>query len=506
MSDTYISDQININDFKITEFNIIASGCGTGKSHFISHSLLKHYTKIKPSEVIFLTSRSMTVDQQAKNGISKLNIESSLPIQYWHGEINDDDIDLESFGIKLMTYDKLIEILDKKNNEDYESLNRIKIVVFDECHTLFSDGFITNIELIKVWIREEIYREKKIFLGLTATPGILKFYQNIWGVKVNQVNDKVLVNYKVKQLHCTNFATIPYLISTNRLPGKTLIMCYSVSDCLKLQAKLSNAAVLVSKNNKHYTKDMEAIRSAIIKNETLPDTFEYPLEWGFDGKPRKTETRQLNVLITTSTLREGINLRKESGINNVVCCFTDELHVIQFVGRCRFDVDNLVVADTYIRADNHNKDSYLAQCRKTFKEYLDNKHNSKWFNDLAHIIEHDCYGTKKFILGSEEERFIDYINSKWLCPIGVKELNKYKIYRDEDKNEIVNMATDCKLFILPARLITFNKVVGLLKNSLGYDIGTGRIVVENQRYTYKIILAFDEEKISYKPSVATINE
>lgn len=503
----FISDIIDINLFKSNEFNLIASGCGTGKSYFIANNLLKHYNHVKPSEVMFITSRSITVDQQSINdNIDKFDLKSKNLIKYWNGEIDDNYSTLSNIGIQIMTYDKIIKILISENNEYFQTLCKVKIVVFDECHTLFSDLFIKNIELIKVWIRDEIYKNRIIFLGLTATPDILNFYQNEWGVKVNQINKNVLINYKVKQLHCTNFNTIPYIISTNRLIGKTLIMCYSISDCFELQRKLSNAAVLVSKNSKYYSNDMDNIRKEIVDNEKLPDTFKYPVERDQNGKPIKFETRDLNVLITTSTLREGINLNEDSGIKNVICCFSDELHIIQFVGRCRFDVDNLVIAETYIRTDNQDQNSYLSQCRKSFKEYMKNKNNVKWFDSISHIIDHDCYNSKKFILGSEEEKFIEYINKKWLVPIGSNNLDQYKIYREDDKIEIINKAIECKLFILHKSLITFNKVISLLKNSLGYDIENGRITVKKQKYSYKIVLSFDEYKINYIPQIETINE
>ena len=90
---------------------------------------------------------------------------------------------------------------------------------------------------------------------------------------------------------------------------------------------------------------MNKIRQHIIKYESFPDNF-----IDDDGVEK-----ELNVLIVTSTLREGVNLRKNSGVRNIVSCFSDELHIIQFVGRCRYSIDNLIVADTYINADNINK-------------------------------------------------------------------------------------------------------------------------------------------------------
>ena len=134
-------------------------------------------------------------------------------------------------------------------------------------------------------------------------------------------------------------------------------MCYSYRQCKKIKEKIPNSFILISKSNKKFTKEMNKIRQYIIDYESIPDTF-----IDDDGIEK-----ELNVLITTSTMREGINLREYSGIKNIVCCFSDELHITQFVGRARYSIDNLVVADTYINADNSSSNIYLSKCRRKFK-------------------------------------------------------------------------------------------------------------------------------------------
>lgn len=494
--------------FETDQFNIIASGCGTGKSHMIIHNLLnlKQFKEkgIAPSQVLFLTSRAITVDQQSKEEtITKYNPYDTLTLDYWNGLADSEDLLLAN-KITIMTYDKLINILKIKNNENTETLNNIKLIIIDECHTLFSDTFIKDIELLKVWIRDTLYSKSKIFLGLTATPNILDFYKGEWGVKINRINKKPLMRYTAKQLICTNFNTIPYLIVTDRLPGKTIIMCYSVKDCYDLQAKLKNAAVLVSQQNeKYFTDEMKVLRQYIVDNESLPDEF-----WEKDfitGKPKK---HKLDILITTSTLREGFNLRENSGVKNVICCFSDELHITQFMGRCRFDIENLVVAESYIRTDNihSNQNTYLYKCRSEFRKFLSNTNNVAWFNNIADLVDHDCYEVKKFLLGTDEQRFIDFINSKWLVPAGLtgRDLNRYKIYKDEDKQEIIDLAIECKLFSLFKSQITFNRVVKMLEQCLGYVVDSGKCQIDYTRHTYKLVVSFDEEKINYNPPYKTI--
>lgn len=96
--------------------------------------------------------------------------------------------------------------------------------------------------------------------------------------------------------------------------------------------------------------------------------------------------------------------------------------------------------------------------------------------------------------------FINYINDKWLVPKGItdkNELNKYKIYKEEDKQNIINMAIECKLLKLYPSRITFLKVISFMQNSLGYAIENQRGMINKEMYTYKLIVDFNEEKIDY---------
>lgn len=484
----YISDYIDLSLVNKKEFNIIASGTGTGKTYFVANELTKQMPNIKTYEILFVASRSLIVDQQAKSeGISKYNIHNISFIDYWNG-VEDSTAPIERKGIQIMTYDKIINILATQNVEGLETLNRIKVIIFDECHTLFSDKFIRDVEMLKVWIRDTLYTGSKAIIGMTATPNIIAYYQSEWGVITNRLNKEILINYKAKQLHCTNFDTIPYIITT-KLEGKTIVMCYSLADCKKLKEDLPNSFILISKSNKEFTKEMDRVRQYIIDNESLPDTFTDE-----DGNEK-----ELDVLITTSTLREGVNLREKSGIRNVVCCFTDELHITQFMGRCRYNIDNLIVAETYINADNFNSSKYLTLCRSAFKDFMKSDDNTSWFHSVAHLVKHNSYDTKRFVLNIDEKRFIGYINKNWLVPKGItdkSELDRYKIYRQEDKEEIIRMVVKCKLLKLYFSQITFNKVIELMENNLGYVVESKRGMINKKKHTYKLIVDFDEDKIN----------
>ena len=179
---------------------------------------------------------------KVSKGISKYDTKNSLLLSIGMGKSSTYILEKK---LQIMTYDK-INILLKKNIEGLETLNKVKVIIFDECHTLFSDAnFIKDMEMLKVWIRDNLYIGNKIFIGLTATPNIIEYYQKEWGVSINKLNDEVLVNYKVKQLHCTDFDTIPYIVTT-QIEGKTMIMCYSYNH-VKLKERIPNSFFLQQK-------------------------------------------------------------------------------------------------------------------------------------------------------------------------------------------------------------------------------------------------------------------
>ncbi len=488
MKHQYISDYIDLSLLDKKKFNIIASGTGTGKTWYFANEFRREMPHIRPHEILFIESRSLIVDQQVKtDGISKYDMYDPIFIKHWNGQEDSTEI-LERRGIQTMTYDKIINIIVEKNVEGLETLGRVKVIILDECHTLFSDTFIKDMEALKVWVREVVFRGGKIFIGLTATPSIIEYHQNSWGVITNRLNKDVLINYKAKQLHCTDFDTIPYIVTT-QLEGKTMIMCYTYNDCKKLKNKIPNSFILISKYHKGFTSEMNDVRQYIVDHESLPETFV-----DVDGVER-----DLNVLITTSTLREGVNLRENSNVKNIVCCFSDELHITQFVGRARYSINNLVIADTYINTDNIHRNSYLAKCRMSYRDYLKHRDNTSWFDSIHKLVEHDIYEVKIFMLGRDEKRFISYINSKWLVPQGKlsrDELNKYKIYKNEHKDEIVKKAIACRLLKLYPSKITFNKIINLMRDGLGYTVESKQGMIDRKRHTYKLVVDFDEELIT----------
>lgn len=126
------------------------------------------------------------------------------------------------------------------------------------------------------------------------------------------------------------------------------------------------------------------------------------------------------------------------------------------------------------------------------------KKEQEYLNNINFNNNYNIYNSNNKLIKSDENKFINYINGKWLVPKGISDnkLNKYKIYKDEHKQEIINMVIDCKLLKLYPSRITFNKVINLMENSLGYCIESQRGTINKKQHTYKLIIDFDEDKIN----------
>lgn len=397
----YISENIEDIDFQYGQFNLIVSGTGTGKTEFIRRGLLQRFPEVAPSEVLYVTSRSMIRDQQSTmDGINRIDngcMESV--VRYWNdqGETPDDS------GVWIMNYNQLTHIMDVMNPQHGRLFKNIKIAVFDECHAIYSDHFIEGMLAVRMWIRERVVHKDVLCIGLTATPGILFHYAKQTGINAVMVNKEKIINYRAKNLICTKFDCLPELLEKGRLSGITIIMCVSVGDCNFLHERIPNSVMICSARNAKHSEDMTAIRDYIVENGRLPPYI-------------NTDEEPLNVLITTSTMREGINLLPESEIKNVVCCLTDELHVKQFAGRCRFNVENLVVAQRKCRIDNYDTKSYLARSRQEFEDFLRDKSNRAWFDSISDIVEVNIDDVERIYVGGNEYDFRDMIDERWACP------------------------------------------------------------------------------------------
>ena len=481
----YISEIIMDEEFLPGQFNIIASGTGTGKTEFVRRTLLGKFDDLSPSEILYVTSRSMTRDQQAElDGIERLSNDSIEIIQYWNGEIGELK-EIYDLGIWIMNYNQLAHILDFCDPKEGELLQKIKLAVFDECHTLFSDDFIEGMGIIRQWVRERIRDESVTLVGMTATKGILDHNSGRFGKKISTVNDEFIVNFRAKHLICALKSDLVDLLASRNLPGRSIILCSSIRECNKLNSIYRNSVVLISQNNKEFTEDMGILRKFIIENETLPaDTSIFSSGYEKGVHP-------IEALITTTSMREGINLREESGIKNVICCLTDEMHVKQFVGRCRFDVENLIVAYGHHPRDNMGKDDYTALSRRLFADYIGNKDDRRWFDSISEIVDCTFEEVDRYRLDPDWGKFLSWVDEKWISTGGESEDIEKRI-TDQEYEWFEDYAYRCRLFGRDSRKYTFNGILRCLCSDHGYTYEQKRLMGEDGRkitckYLYKVV-------------------
>ena len=126
----YISENMEDIDFQHGQFNLIVSGTGTGKTEFIRRGLLKRFPDVAPSEVLYVTSRSMIRDQQSTMDGNNGCMESV--VRYW----NDQGGAPDDSGVWIMNYNQLTHIMDVMNPQHGRLFKNIKIAVVDECHAI----------------------------------------------------------------------------------------------------------------------------------------------------------------------------------------------------------------------------------------------------------------------------------------------------------------------------------------------------------------------------------
>lgn len=514
----YISDVFDKSKVRANAFNLIVSGCGTGKTYFVAHHLLEQYPDIKPEEVLMVCSRSMIIKQQSKDGhMKKLNkdrmrIVTKLTVsdKEWkemYGEESECHIatlgsdsewsggfpEIIESGINVLTYDRLAYILRNGNRSGQPAFNRAKIVIFDECHSLFSDSFISGIDMIRLWITMASIHQKTIFFGLTATPD--QFYGNASksGISVNTLLPSPIYRYRAKEFYTIDFDELSDALNGGKFPGKTLTLCRSVEDCERLHAAVRDSAILISKSHEHYSDDIDALRDYICENETFPDTV---VENG--------EAHPLKHLFVTTTAREGINLRENSGVKTVVCCYHDPINVIQIAGRTRYDLDCLVVADMPLRYNVGQTDHYAAAFSQLFREFIDDA-NDAWLTYIRPIMSDDCKVNKiRRSYSSLADKLDVALKENWIAPESCVDKTPWFIYQKEQKQALVEALKS--LDVLPKRKqggITFPYAIKEL-SKYGYEVEScAKYIDRVKRRGYYITGgSCDKNRLSYIKSTS----
>ena len=384
---------------------MIYGGCGSGKSTWWQRDMLKlpQFNNVREDQVMVVTSRAMTLDQTVAENktVERINV----------GRVIDalaagDDVDVEALRgshIQMMTYDKLIRLKNEDNVEWKRTLSDVKIFVLDEVHSLLVDHFIPGMKELAVWVRDRLFSSDQYFIGITATPEVfLHINALLYRMPIQPVVDDVLLPYKVQNIICTDYVGAVDMIRSGELTGRSLFFCTSKTECSIAHQAIHDSAIVIGTNNRVgklkegdelplnqfnaertfeilYQDYMDEIRNVIAHKRVFPETI---IEK--NHLFQRYETRVVNTLITTSSLREGFNLDESSGVENVIVMSTADWEIKQIVGRCRYDVKNLVIVKPLYHRDDKSTLGYNDDCELLYDDFIDGV-SYEWAYKLENI-------------------------------------------------------------------------------------------------------------------------
>lgn len=477
MKKEHVSDVVNLKDLKPGYMNMIVSGCGTGKTYLILNKLFEQRPDLKPEDVIFVTSRATTRDQQGREaGAIRFYRKDIGKVRYWNGE---EDNELCKGKITIMLYNNYIACLRGLRPKDEPALKKAKLIILDECHTIYTDNQIRGIQSLRDMLGLAIKLGSftgQLYLSMTATADIFQ-YQKALGYEINFLNETPLFAYRAKQLICTEEKNLRRMAKRGEFQGKTIVLVSSYENALAVSELFPNPFIFVGRDHPAYDPEsMEFVRKEIVEKKTIP--------------------ANIDTLITTSTLREGFSLDECCGVRNIVSYLTDPTSVIQICGRARYSIDKLVVVYSWRRELAPFPNSYAAINHKKCKDYLYGNGGEDWIEEIAPIVEDGCANIKRITFESSQENkadFISYMNDNWLMPQDVNpedpSAEKYRI-KKEDWPPIIQLADECGVFKkgTQKRSKTACRLINIMRDELGYDIVTKR---HSNKYTYKLLVGFN---------------
>ena len=165
------------------------------------------------------------------------------------------------------------------------------------------------------------------------------------------------------------------------------------------------------------------------------------------------------------------------------------MNITQIAGRARYEIDNLIIVKGRAWYSDKASQKMLKDGYEEFCNYLENPQDDTWFRTVQHLVQHDFGDVQIFTYTGDKHIFRKYIEDKWLLDKNAakQEIKARRIWRQEDKDEIVKMALNCHIIRKDKSKIKFLTVMREIENTLGYEVVDKVFKIQGKQIRCKLI-------------------
>jgi len=328
-----VSDVLSEVDIKNLGNKIcIVAGVGAGKNYWVINDL------VQKGNVLLITSRKAVADETlADDNAFTSHAKSSYDIK-------------QAVVFTNSLLDKLLHnsqsphgLFSDKCHFDY--------IVIDEAHCLVTDSTFSN-SLFHLWnFIEDVSKDSTVILMSATVNAIEAKLREGW--EILDLTDKC-IDVKPKKVTIISKKQAIRMLKTTTQSSKALYMCASAKDMI---------------NNLWKTLKENGINTGKVAG-IMSDSRKKDLMANLPDEVRKTDRcynsivnqgvlpKEIEILLTTSRLREGINL-KDKKIKKVFIESHHSIDLSQFIGRVRHGVENVYIIDD-AKQNRTDKDAMLS--------------------------------------------------------------------------------------------------------------------------------------------------
>lgn len=331
----YVSDQIG-NDYtrwKSADIIKITAPTGSGKTHFILHTLLP-FAIANNLKILYLVNRTILkgqIEHEIKNLFYSQYYELFDNLQMFFNFIN------------VKTYQQIETDIKNDIRQTQNYLAHFYYVIFDECHYFYADSnFNTSTELSFHILKNSFCKKTQIFISAT-----MKHIEQHIGlpISVNNISDtisKQAIMLKISSepqiyeyhLECNyNYLTLTLFSELDEI-GKYIAENKSKDKWLIFIDTIKNGKVFAQnliKNSIADKSDIVIITSDYKYNDDTDKEVQNLISENYIDK---------RIVISTSVLDNGISFQ-DPNLKNIVIMADTEESFIQMLGRKRADGDKV---------------------------------------------------------------------------------------------------------------------------------------------------------------------